>query len=82
MTLHGYGGSLKAYTKKCAKDPGYHHDIRRYILLILTWRGHHVSEVNGKAICQKDYCFENNTVQVLQGAEIISAWLLKHLQRR
>lgn len=45
MDLHDYGCSLKAYTKKCAKDLDITGEMHRYIPPILAWKGYRVCEV-------------------------------------
>ncbi len=46
--LHDYGCSLKAYTKKCAKDLDITGEMHRYIPPILSWKGYMISEVKVK----------------------------------
>jgi len=83
MDLHDYGCSLKAYTKKCAKDLDMTGEMHRYIPPILSWKGYKVAEVKVRHHARFSGKTNYGTGRLFKGfVDMLGVWFWKKYSGR
>lgn len=73
--LHDYGCSLKAYTKKCAKDLDITGDMHRYIPPILSFKGYKICEVKVRHHARNSGKTKYGMARIFKGfVDMFSVW--------
>ena len=83
MNLHDYGCSLKAYTRKCAKDLDITGEMHRYIPPILAWKGYRITEVKVDHHARFSGKAKYGTGRLLKGfVDMLGIWFWKKYSGR